>query len=78
MVLICDNFIRSGFLKEECCPYCHENESFLYSDNFTIEHPANTTIKAALCCMALLKIRKLTVQDWDNILKIESKIDIIS
>jgi hypothetical protein len=80
-VLTCNDFIRCGFLEaESCCPYCHEADHNLYTNDFVVDNPYDRKVKAVLCCTTVSKISKLSELDWkyvvENIIKSEN--DIIS
>jgi len=67
IVLSCDDFIKSGIIKaESCCPYCHENETLYFSEDYVID---NNNVKAVLCCVAAIKISNLGVECWNTVLK---------
>jgi hypothetical protein len=66
--LTCDDFIYSGFWHaEQCCPYCHEEDQYLYESDAGMKSPTKNT-QALLCCTGKKIVRELTRQDWAKVL----------
>lgn len=67
---MCDDFARSGYVsKDSCCPYCHEENGYLYVDDYVVNHPTNSEIKAMLCCVIASKVMRLESYDWDSVVR---------
>lgn len=68
MVLTCNDFIRSGFFKEEdCCSGCHENDYCLLTESWVVQHPTNKDVKAVLCCIIASNVNTFTRKMWDEV-----------
>jgi hypothetical protein len=73
LVITCDDFIKSGVLSvSDCCPYCHQDDYYLY-EGMTIEAPEDINdYKAVCCCKSYNKIKDLGRQDWLGAIKINN------
>ncbi len=62
--LTCDDFIRNGFWSgESCCPYCHEDEHYLYESASVVDSPIEH-LNASLCCYGQTFVKRLSQDDW--------------
>lgn len=71
ILLCCDDFREAGFLEErDCCPYCHQDDGYLFLNNFVVEMGE---MKAAVCCMSYKKIVKFTNDVWLQVVDYKGK-----